>query len=164
MAFTANDLIETVRSSRKHFLKHLRGLKPEQWDWKPYPECKSIRETLAHLLVDDRSALDSLKTGKEPDYDSYFAALSEEIGAQPDTDRLFALLAESHRTLCDYLSNIYGSSDLDVPATFFGMPMKAGAAIASFTAEDYYHAGQVAYVRMASDPEWDYYAAVYAEA
>lgn len=54
MAFDVDSLIEGVRESRRFFLKHLKGLRDDQWEWKPYPECKSIRETLAHLVSDDR--------------------------------------------------------------------------------------------------------------
>lgn len=71
MAFTAAELIDGVRHSRRHFLKHLRGLRDDQWDWKPYPECKSIRETLAHLVWVDRIATD-------PSWDYYGAIFSPE--------------------------------------------------------------------------------------
>lgn len=43
MAFDINTLVQGVRESRRYFLKHLNGLRDDQWDWKPYPQCKSIR-------------------------------------------------------------------------------------------------------------------------
>jgi hypothetical protein len=56
MSLTLDDLLDGVLNSRKHFWKHLRGLSGEQWDWHSYQPCKSIRETLAHLIWVDRSA------------------------------------------------------------------------------------------------------------
>jgi uncharacterized damage-inducible protein DinB len=57
-----NSLIESIHASRKYFLNHIKGLRQDQWDWKPFPECKSIRETLAHLVMDDRAFLQRLLT------------------------------------------------------------------------------------------------------
>ncbi len=154
MAFTLDDLIENVRASRRFALKHLVGLREDQWDWKPYPECKTIRETLAHLISDDRAALQALETGQEPDYE----ALQE---SERDLTRLRALLEESHETLCAFLRAHYAEAPLDTEASFFGSPMKLGRGVAYLTAEDYYHAGQIAFIRMATDPNWDYYTAIY---
>src|SRR5688572_9616985 len=102
MAITLDDLLNGVRRSRRHFFKHLNGLGDDQWDWKPYPECKSIRETLAHLLVDDRAALQSLQTGEEPDYDALSAGEPEQ-----DTAKLRALLDESFETLLTEIKKRY---------------------------------------------------------
>ena len=54
MSFDTTDLIAGLRDSRRNLLKHLEGMTDEQWRWKPYPECKSVRETLTHLLMGDR--------------------------------------------------------------------------------------------------------------
>lgn len=155
MAFTLDDVLEGVRASRAHFLKHLDGLREEQWDWKPYPECKSVRETVAHLVTDDRAALFSLETGKEPDYE----ALSVEPGR--DSARLRALLDESHARLCEAIQARYANAPLDTEACIYGGSMKLARGIAHLSSEDFYHAGQVAFIRMATDPAWDYYAAIY---
>jgi uncharacterized damage-inducible protein DinB len=154
MPFTTAVLIEAIRHSRRHFLKHLRGLPDDQWDWKPYPECKSIRETLAHLVWIDRVALVSLETGAEPDY----AALEE---PEHDRDRLRALLEASHERLCQYLTTRYAAAPLDTEVSLYGDRQPLGRALAYFPSEDYYHSGQVAFIRMATDPGWDYYASIY---
>ena len=75
---TVTDLVDAVRASRRHFWKHVDGLSDAQWDWKPYPECKSVTETLAHLVQDDRAALAALESGGEPDYEAF---------AEPERDR-----------------------------------------------------------------------------
>lgn len=159
MAFTLDDLLEGLRNSRKFFFKHLEGLKQEQWDWKPYPECKSIRETLIHLIVDDRAAIESLNTNKEPDYlglsDATFAA------APADLAQIRALLDESHAELLALIQSRYRDAPLDAEINVFGTNMKLGNGVPYLSIEDCYHAGQVAYIRMASDPSWDYYAALY---
>jgi uncharacterized damage-inducible protein DinB len=155
MAFTLDDVLEGVRASRAHFLKHLDGLQDEQWDWKPYPECKSVRETVAHLVTDDRAALFSLETGKEPDYE----ALAVEPGR--DSARLRALLDESHARLCEAIRTRCATAPLDADVCIYGSPMKLARGIAYLSSEDFYHAGQIAFIRMATDPAWDYYATIY---
>jgi uncharacterized damage-inducible protein DinB len=154
MPFTTADLIDMIRHSRRHFLKHLRGLRQDQWDWKPYPECKSIRETLAHLIWVDRAALVSLETGGEPDY----AALEEPAR---DLDRLHALMGDSHERLCRHLNTHYAGAPLDTEVCLYGDRQTLGRALAYFPSEDYYHAGQVAFIRIATDPGWDYYSSIY---
>ena len=156
MAYTLEDVLEGVRSSRRFFWKHLSGLTEEQWSWKPYPECKSVTETLAHLILDDRMALFSLETGKEPDYD---------VNPVTETDRekLISLLHESHAKLIEFIKSKYAEAPLDSEAYAWGTPMKLGRAIAYLSSEDFYHAGQVGYIRGASDPTWDYYSTIYGE-
>ena len=50
---------------------------------------------------------------------------------------------------------------LDAEFSAFGSKMKLAAGIPHLSSEDYYHAGQVSYIRMATDPAWDYYGHVY---
>ena len=147
-------LIEGVRASRKYFLNHIRSLKDDQWDWKPYPECKSIRETLAHLIADDRATIHMLETGRFPD----FGGLLE---SETDTDKLESLLSDSHEKLCEFIKAKSSNTPLDTLVNFWEGPIPLGRAIIGISAEDYYHAGQVAFIRMATDPQWDYYKQVY---
>lgn len=154
MSYSVTDAVDGIRRSRASFLKHLTGLKEDQWEWKVNVECKSIRETLAHLICDDRAALQALETGKEPDY----ASIEE-----PETDcaRLLALLDESHRALCDTIVNRWKDAPLETVVSIWGFQMSLGAGLADLSSEDHYHAGQVAYIRNATDPTWDYYGIVY---
>ena len=149
MAFDIETLIGGVRESRRYFLKHIKGVRDEQWDWKPYPECKSIRETLAHLIADDRATVVMLETGEFPD----FGAMLEHEAAPT---KLQALLAESHENLCAFLRRKFTDAPLDGVVKYFFGPEPLGLAIMGIPLEDYYHAGQVAFIRMATDPEWDY--------
>lgn len=159
MAVTLNDLLDSVRSSRRHFFKHLDGLKDEQWDWKPYAECKSIRETLTHLHVDDKAALFSVQTNEEPDYEGMLAAA--EAAEVKEPAQLRAQLDESFETLLNEIQTRYADAPLDAEICIYGSKMKLALGIPHLSAEDFYHAGQVAFIRMATDPEWNYYAAVY---
>lgn len=147
-------LIESIRSSRKYFLNHIKGLEVDQWDWKPYPECKSIRETLAHLIADDRATIHMLETGQFPD----FGGLPE---SETNKDRLPSLLSESHDKLCEFIEARFSETPLDTVVNFWEGPIPLAQAIIGISAEDYYHAGQAAFIRMATDPQWDYYKQVY---
>lgn len=157
MAFGIDDLIAGVRESRKHFLKHIQGITLEQWDWKPYPECKSIRETLSHLISDDQASKYVLATGSFPNFEEM------EI-KETDIDKLLDLLAESHEDFCYFLKEKFSSTPLDTEVFYFGGQMKLGLAISGISSEDCYHAGQVAFIRMATDPSWNYYASIYGAA
>ncbi len=154
MPFTLSDLLTDVRGARRHFLKHVNGLRDDQWTWKPYPECKSVAETLAHLISVDRMALESLRTGEMPDFVAFDVA-------ECDREQLLTLLADSHAQLCAFLEERYWDAPLDLEVRLYGDPRKLGSAVAYLTSEDFYHSGQVAFIRMATDPGWDYYGQIY---
>lgn len=135
-------------------MKHIAGCSDEQWNWKPYPECKSIGETVEHLIVDCRASVYCLRTGAMPDF--------EKLGVtETDRVKLHELLDQAHQQLLQYIEANYTDTPMDTMVTMWGMQMPLGAAIGSMTSEYTYHAGQVAFIRMATDPNWDYYAAVY---
>lgn len=154
MAYTLNDLLESVRQSRRHFLKHIDGLNEDQWQWKPYPECKSASETLAHLVTDDRAFLQTCQTGLEPEYDNLQVS-------ERDPAALKQMLAQSHEELLAYVIDKYSSTPIETEIPFHGMTMKLADAVNAISSEDYYHAGQIAFIRLATDPGWDYYATIY---
>jgi uncharacterized damage-inducible protein DinB len=154
MAYGVGDMIEVVRASRRHFLKHLQGVRSEQWDWKPYPNCRSIREILAHMVSNDRIFMEVLDKGAVADY----TTLEEE---ERDIAKLLNMLSRSHESLCAFLRLRYGNAPLDSEVPFFGGKEKLGTAISAITHEDYYHSGQIAFIRMATDPSWDYYVSIY---
>jgi len=153
MPYTVAEAVQSMRDAHDHFLKHLQGVREDQLDWRPNAACKTIRETLAHLTSDYRAMVLSVKTGGEPDYDACQVA-------ETDLNRLHALMAEEFANACALVSSTYTS--VDDEACVFGWKMPLGKAIPLFCSEDYYHAGQVAFIRMATDPDWDYYGAVYA--
>jgi uncharacterized damage-inducible protein DinB len=156
MAFETADLIESVRKARKSFLKHIDGITDEQVVWKPYPECKSIAETLDHLHWGDNATVQNAKSGQDPDYSS--------VPSAPPTQSLAELksrLAESHSALMKYLTSEFAGKPLDTPISFYGHPTPIGDALGALLSEEGYHTGQISFVRMATDPSWDYYTAIY---
>ncbi len=151
---TTQDYVQALQDSRKHFFKHIAGMTDDQCTWKPYPECKNVRETLAHMVVDDRMALASLQSGAEPDYDAAQVA-------ERDLPALRTMLDQSHEALCAYLLSHYADSSPDTEICVWGSKRPLALGLPIFSSEDYYHAGQVAFIRQATDPAWDYYAAIY---
>lgn len=154
MAVTNEDFIIAVEKSRAYLLRHLQGLTLEQLDWKPYRECKNVIETIQHLIVDDRTALESMKTMSEPDYDDC-------VVDETDYDRLLEMLDQSHRELIQYLRQRFADQPLDALGCSWGAVMPSPLAISHLSAEDYFHAGQISFIRLATDPAWDYYGAIY---
>lgn len=99
-------------------------------------------------------ALSSLETGGEPD-DASFAV------TETDSERLLTLLTESHRRLLTYLSDHYRDAPLDTVIALWGDKRPLCSAVPYLSSEDHYHAGQVAFIRLATDPAWDYYSFIY---
>ncbi len=155
MSLSFDDLMNLVKNGREHFLKHIHGIRDDQWDWKPYVECKSPRETLLHLLGNDKTALHSLQTGKAPDWAEFYNETERDI------PKLLALMSEARNSLIGYLTENYADKPLGTEIIMWGETIKLGLALAAIPCEDYYHAGQIAFIRQATDHTWDYYAAIY---
>ena len=154
MSISNEEFVVSIEKSRAYFLRHLNGIGLEQIDWKPYPGCKNVIETLQHLIVDDRMALESMKTMAEPNY-------ADCVVEEKDFDVLLELLSESHRNLTSYLRDRFNNEVLDTPGCAWGAIMPGALAIAYLSSEDFYHSGQVAYIRMATQPDWNYYESIY---
>ena len=157
---TVDDLIRSIESSRAYFFRHVKGMTDEQGAWKPYPQCKSVNETLAHLRVDDLAAMDSFESGEEPKYEEISAPIMEAAGKLTRVE-LEENLRRSHEDLIAYIRTKFSQAPLDSEVCVWGSKMPLSLGIPHLSSEDFYHAGQVAYIRMAQDAAWDYYAAVY---
>ncbi len=153
-AYDANEMANGLDESRAYLLKHLKGVTEEQMDWKPYPECKSIRETLQHLVSDDLAGIASLQQEGEPNYDAYQCQLT-------DTAELLNEMAAKRKELIAAVRSRCAGMGPLAPVTIWGMPMALAQAVSMVQGEDAYHAGQIAFVRMATDPAWDYYKQIY---
>ena len=151
---TLRHALEAKTASRDFFLKHLRGITSEQWNFKPFAECKSAFETLQHLIIDDLAAIESLRTGVDPDYDAY-EPVAESV------DELLATLRTTHAQLLAEIEARFPDPEEGTPICIWGdrRPFRSG--VAWLSSEDFYHAGQIAFIRIATDPEWNYYANVY---
>lgn len=162
MHVTTHDLVESVRKSRGFLFKHLKGLTPEQWVWKPYPECKSVVETLKHLVVDDRFALYALDAKEATSMDMYeVIGTRVEEEASDDVEALIAMVEHSFEILLTTILQRYGNAPLDTEITIYGEKHSLAVGIPYLSSEDHYHSGQIAFIRIATDPEWNYYSNIY---
>jgi len=160
MALTLEDLLESVRNSHKSLFRHLKGITEEQLTWKPYPECKSIHETLAHLIAVEWSSQSMLNTGEFPDYETHQRdALALASGKSPE--ELTTILKEEQDKTLGIVAAKFKDTALDEEIKSWGYPTKMGEAIVRLGTESTYHSGQIAYIRMATDPSWDYYKEIY---
>jgi uncharacterized damage-inducible protein DinB len=161
MAYTLDDVITEIQHSRAFFLRHLNGVAAEQWDWKPYPECKTIRDTVIHVLGTDDWTVQCLAEGVGPE--AFFERLTDAATRLADRspEELVALVTESRERIYADLRQRHGASPLDAPVFLWGDEKPLGSAVSHFGSEDYYHAGQIAFIRMATDPTWNYYADIY---
>jgi hypothetical protein len=153
-------LVDQLSASRAFFHRHLLDLPESVWTFKPFPECKNLFETLVHLRVDDLAALDALRSGHHsPEDYAKHDGLYAEMERGPEF--LLARLAESRAELENELRDTYRGADPTTPICVWGTTMPLVTGIPYFCSEDYYHAGQAAYIRMAAQPDWNYYACVY---
>jgi len=148
-----DDLVDNMHGALRFFLAHLNGLLPHQWDWTPSPVCRSIREILRHLseTYEDKTALEE--------------ELARDV---PDVARVQALFEAAARRDYGRLRTRFAAMPLDAEIAvaggdwFLGRErVRAGTLLARRAWEECYHTGQVAYIRLATDPEWDQPAAVY---
>ncbi|MGI4787570.1 MAG: hypothetical protein ACRYFS_01825 [Janthinobacterium lividum] len=153
MAFTADDLVDNMQGALKFFLAHLNGLLPHQWDWKPSTKCRSIREIFLHLCetYEDKAGLE--------------VELTEAV---PDVTRVQALFEAAAKRDYEHLREKYGETPLETEISvpggdfFLGRDrVKVGTLIGRRTWEECYHTGQIVYIRLATDPDWDQEAEVY---
>ena len=144
MAAGLEEVMENFYRTQRFFRSHLNGMSAEQWDWKPFPVCRSIREILRHwaevFAADDMALEASLKT------------------AAPDVAAVQALMKEAGLRFGTEFSAQYAGSTLD---TRLPNGVAVGTALASLAGEDNYHAGQIAFIRLATEPEWDWVQAVH---
>ena len=160
MALTLQDLLESVRNSHKSLFRHLKGVTNEQLTWKPYPECKSIHETLAHLIAVEWSSQAMLKTGDFPDYETHQRDALALAGGK-SLDELTTILNEEQEKTLETAAVRFKDTALDEEIKSWGYPAKMGEAVVRLGSESTYHSGQIAYIRMATDPSWDYYKDIY---
>ncbi|KAA0237101.1 MAG: DinB family protein [Armatimonadetes bacterium] len=147
--------LQAIDRSRTWFFKLVDGLTPQQWDAKPYPNVKSPRETLEHLVISDR-VCPVLLQGTEPDYEAYRPE------GELSPEQLLDLLRSTHAERMSWLKEFTeGKSADDTIRTVYSGEQSLASQLIDIATEDWYHIGQVSLVRQGVDPAWDYYAAFY---
>jgi hypothetical protein len=154
------DLITGVVASRNYFLKHLTDIPEEAWAFKPFPECKNLLETLVHLRIDDLMASESIQTLEEPNYEATISAYAD---MEKGPSYLLSSLQQSHVELLALIRERFASKPLDAEICIWGSMMPLFRGVPYLSSEDFYHAGQAAFIRIAVQPDWDYYAQIYGQ-
>lgn len=144
MAVGLDEVLDNLYRSQRFFRCHLNEMQNEQWDWKPYPTCRSVREILLHWA--EIFASDDADLG---------AALKE---ATPDVASVQGLMRQAGHRFGARFAAQYTDATLD---TVLPNGVAVGTVLASLAGEDNYHAGQVAFIRLATAPEWDWVRAVH---
>ena len=144
MAAGLDEILDNLYRSQKFFRAHLNGIQNEQWDWKPFPACRSIREILLHW-ADTFSAEDT----------ALQSALELTV---PDVTTVQRLMKEAGRRYGAGYRKKYADAPMD---SLYPNGLLVGTVLASLSGEDNYHAGQIAFIRLATDPDWDWVKAVH---
>ena len=72
-----------------------------------------------------------------------------------DRESLLEHLPVSHETLCGCIAVTVSGTPLDADVCVYGETRERGD-LPFLASKDYYHAGQIAVIRMATGPGWDY--------
>lgn len=144
MAVGLDEILDNFYRSQEFFRAHLNGMQDEQWDWKPFPACRSIREILLHWA-------ELFSPGETP----LQAALKQPL---PDVVAVQRLMKEAGAQFGAGFREQCADSSMD---SLFPNGVAVGTILASLSGEDSYHAGQVAFIRLATDPDWDWVKAVH---
>ena len=144
MAVGLDEILQSFYSSQRFFRAHLNGMRADQWDWKPFPACRSIREILLHWAEQF-----------SPGQTAFQAAMQ---APTPDVAVLQRLMKEAGVRFAEAYREKYAETPMDAP---FSNGTPVGTVLAGFSGEDNYHAGQIAFIRLATDPDWDWVKAVH---
>ena len=145
MAVGLDEIMASFHFSQRFFRAHLNGIRSDQWDWKPFPACRSIREILLHWADLYSPGQTGLQTALEP--------------TEPNVATVQSLMKEAGERYAAEYHEKYADTPMDAPFRPNGITV--GTVLASFPAEDNYHAGQIAFIRLATEPEWDWVKAVH---
>ena len=145
MATGVEEVLSELYRSQKFYRTHLNGIQEGQWDWKPFPACRSIREILLHWVDSFASEDTALRSALEP--------------VVPDVAVIQRLMREAGLRYGAGFHQRYAEATLD--SLHSNGRTTVGAVLAGLGAEDNYHAGQIAFIRLATDPEWDWVKAVH---
>ncbi len=144
MAVGLEEILNSFYFSQRFFRAHLNGMRADQWDWKPFPACRSIREILLHWAEQFTPGQTAFQAALEP--------------TTPDVALVQTLMKEAGVRFADGYREKYAETPMDAP---FPNGTPVGTVLASLSGEDNYHAGQVAFIRLATDPDWDWVKAVH---
>ncbi len=144
-----------LRAQRTELRRLTNDLHDAQWDYQPYKQLNTIRTTLIHLLIVDRSAIVKMDDPMNFQWD----ALVSEEERQASPEKLLDLLDASLVNFENHYRHNYESKPLDTPVQLFGSERPVLAALFNMAAEYGYHNGQISFLRQASDTSWDYYTA-----
>ena len=144
MAAGLEAILDNLSRSQRFFRAHLNGIQDPQWDWKPFPACRSIREILVHWAETFSADDNALRLALQPDV--------------PDVALVQRLMKEGGLRYATGFREQYSDAAMD---SLFPNGLAVGTVLASLSSEDNYHAGQIAFIRLATDPEWDWVKAVH---
>ena len=132
-----DDLTLGLRTSREFLLRHLKEMPAEAWDSRLAGTPRSVREIVEHLLEEDSEWIVLLGGEK----------LS--LHASPES------LRASNEALLELLQRQWAdrADEAFLILTGDGKGMPQGVTYRQI--EDYYHSGQIAWLRLALQPGWE---------
>ena len=120
MAIGLNEILVNFTHSQQFFRAHLNGITEDQWDWKPYPACRSIREILLHWADLFSPGETALQAALKP--------------AVPEIAAVQGFMKEAGARFATKYREQYADSAMD---SLFPNGAALGTMLAGFSAEDY---------------------------
>ncbi len=147
------EAIEAWEDARSGLLEEARDIPDEEWDFRPSPESRSVRELLVHVLRSGEMMVGEL-TSEEGDFTrrSYPELLEEHAGHLPDDPPRKELLDLLTLSFAEGAARIRAAGELRMLQLVRRFDGKRGSRLAWMqhaVAHEYYHRGQLAlYARL----------------
>ena len=134
------DLALALAASREFLLRQIRGLSFEDCAAKPRGALRSIEEIVEHMLANDAFCM--AKLDAEPFED------------EPDQSAA-ARLTRSGMALTQVIRQKWAGNEHAALLRLAGGGAGIARGVAYIQIEDFYHAGQVCWIRLVLHPDWD---------
>lgn len=133
-------ILERMRRVRAELLETLKEVKAEEFDWKPRPDMKSVKDMLKECGAVEAVIVSLVRDGKAPDFEGAVAWSGEDLEAiLSDLQRI---REETERFL-----ETCPEEKLDATFEAGGRKLEGEEFLRFIPMHEYYHLGQIIYNR-----------------
>lgn len=126
---------------RDQLKETLENCQTDEFDWKPQPDMKSVKDMLRECGSAERVILEYAKTGERIEFDSAVEWSGENL------DSTLADLQSIRAITLDFIENVEDSMLDETRQNYRGEETEIEEFIRSIFVHEYYHVGQIIYNR-----------------
>lgn len=134
-------IVERLRRVRDELLGALKGTKPEEFEWKPRPDMKSVKDMLRECGAVETVVVGLVRDGKAPEFEGAVAWSGEDLGSTLSDLARIREETEAFLEACP-------EERLDQPFPLQqGRELEGEELLRLIATHEYYHVGQIVYNR-----------------